>query len=53
MITKSIVYDHRGRTRAGEEGPIELRITYNRKPYYINTGIKVRGRELRDGRSLL
>lgn len=50
MITKSIVFDHRGRTRAGEEGPIELRITYNRKPYYVNTGIKVRGRELRDGR---
>lgn len=50
MITKSIVFDHRGRTRAGEEGPIELRITYNRKPYYVNTGIKVRGRELLDGR---
>lgn len=50
MITKAIVFDHRGRTKAGAEGPVELRVTVNRKPYYINTGIKVRGRELRDGR---
>lgn len=50
MITKAIIFDHRGRTKAGAEGPVELRVTYNRKPYYINTGVKVRGRELRDGR---
>ena len=50
MITNQLVWDHRGRTQAGKEGPVELRITYDRKPYYINTGIKVRGRELRDGR---
>ena len=50
MITKAIVFDHRGRTKPGGEGPVELRVTVNRKPYYINTGIKVRGRELRDGR---
>ena len=50
MITKAIVFDHRGRTKAGKEGPIELRVTVNRKAYYISTGIKVRGRELRDGR---
>ena len=49
MITKAIVFDHRGRTKAGQEGPVELRITYNRKPYYINTGVKVRGRELFNG----
>lgn len=49
MITNQLVWDHRGRTQAGKEGPVELRITYDRKPYYINTGIKVRGRELRDG----
>lgn len=49
MITKIIVFDHRGRTKQGQEGPLELRVTYNRKAYYINTGIKVRGRELRDG----
>jgi hypothetical protein len=49
MITKAIVFDHRGRSKAGQEGPVEVRITYNSKPYYINTDIKVRGRELRDG----
>jgi integrase len=49
MITKQIVFDHRGRTKAGQEGPIEVRITHERKPYYINTGIKVLGRQLRDG----
>ena len=50
MITKSIIFDHRGRTKPGQEGPVELRVTCNRKPYYINTGVKVRGRELRDGK---
>ena len=39
MITLSIVYDHRGRTQKGEEGPVEGRVTVNRKPYYINTGM--------------
>ena len=50
MINTSIVFDHRGRTKAGSEGPIEFRFTHARKPYYINTGIKVLGRQLRDGR---
>lgn len=49
MFTKAIVFDHRRRTPAGKEGPVEIRFTYNRKHYYINTSIKVRGRELRDG----
>ena len=47
MINTSIVFDHRG---TGCEGPIEFRFTHARKPYYINTGIKVLGRQLRDGR---
>lgn len=41
MITLSIVYDHRGRTERGAEGPVEVRVTINRKPYYINTGVRV------------
>ena len=41
MITLSLVYDHRGRTQNGEEGPVEVRVTVNRKPYYINTGVRV------------
>ena len=27
MITLSLVYDHRGRTQKGEEGPVEVRVT--------------------------
>lgn len=41
MITLSLVYDHRGRTQKGEGGPVEVRVTVNRKPYYINTGVRV------------
>ena len=41
MITISLVYDHRGRTPKGEEGPIEVRVTNNRKHYYIGTGVRV------------
>ena len=42
MITKKLVFDHRGRTSEKNEGPIELRVTVNSKPYYINTGVRVR-----------
>ena len=41
MITTAIVFDHRGRTKKGAEGPLEVRVTVNRKPYYINTGVRV------------
>jgi len=49
MITTNIVYDHRGRTKAGDEGPLEVRVTVNRKHYYISTGIRVRKSEWRHG----
>ena len=42
MITKKLVFDHRGRTKEKNEGPIELRVTVNSKPYYINTGVRLR-----------
>ena len=42
MIRISLVYDHHKRTPKGEEGPVEVRVTINRKPYYINTGVRVR-----------
>lgn len=45
MITTAIVWDHRGRVKRGDEGPLEVRITVNRKPYYINTGVRVRERQ--------
>ena len=55
MIKISLVFDHRGRTQKGEEGPIEIRVMVNRKPYYINTGVRARksrlfGNQLRDDR---
>lgn len=39
--TNSIVWDHRGRVPEGGKGQLEIRITVNRKSYYIGTGIKV------------
>ena len=42
MIKISLVFDHRNRTPKGDEGPVEVRVTVNRKPYYINTGVCVR-----------
>lgn len=49
MITTSIVFDHRGRVKRGEPGPLEIRVTVNRKPYYINTGIRVLRQEYKHG----
>lgn len=45
MITTAIVFDHRGRTKKGKEGPLEVRVTIDRRPYYINTGIRVCARQ--------
>ena len=45
MIKTQIMFDHRNRTTAGKEGPIEVRITHNRKTYYIPTGVRVRRSE--------
>lgn len=41
MISTKIVYDHRGRTDKSNAGPLEVRVTIDRKPYYVNTGVKV------------
>lgn len=41
MITTQIVFDHRNRTAVGKEGPVEVRITYNRKILYVPTGVRV------------
>lgn len=49
MITTHIVFDHRGRTSKGEEGPVEIRVTIDRKPYYINTGVRVPKNRLKAG----
>lgn len=45
MITTSIVWNHRGRVTKNGLGPVELRITLERKSYYLATGIKVLRRQ--------
>ena len=49
MITSAIVFDHRGRTQKGRPGPLEVRITSERKVHYVNTGVKVLRSEWRAG----
>ena len=46
MIRISLTYDHHKRTPKGGEGPVEVRVTVNKKPYYINTGVRVREERL-------
>ena len=46
MISISLIFDHYKRTPNGEEGPVEIRVTVNRKPYYINTGVRMRKERL-------
>ena len=45
MIKTAIIYNHRGRFGKDGAGPIEVRVTVNRRAYYINTGVCVRPRE--------
>ena len=49
MIQTAVVFDHRNRTPQGAEGPIEVRMTIDRRAKYIATGIKVRRSEWRQG----
>ena len=46
MIRISLIYDHHKRTKKNEEGPVEIRVLVNRKPYYIQTGVRVRKERL-------
>lgn len=40
MITSAIIFDHSG--RAGKKpGPVEVRVTVDRKAYYVKTGVSV------------
>ena len=50
MINIAIVFDHRGRTAKGKEGPLEMRFIVERKPYYISTGVRVRASQGKEGR---
>ena len=46
MIRISLVFDHHQRAKKRDEGPVEVRVTVNRKPFYINTGVRVRADRL-------
>ena len=45
MIKTAIIYNHRGRFGKDGTAPVEVRVTVNRRAYYINTGVHVRSRE--------
>lgn len=44
MFTTAIIYDRKRQAEGGKDGTLEVRITYNRKSYYINTHIRVRAK---------
>lgn len=48
--TASIIYDYRGRAKNGKPGSVDVRITIDRRSYYIATGVKVLPSEWRYGR---
>lgn len=49
MIKTAIIYNHRGRFGKDGTAPIEVRVTVNRRAYYINTGVHVRAKEWKCG----
>ena len=44
-VTNQIIWNHRGRVSKDGTGELEIRITCDRKSYYVGTGIKVRRSE--------
>ena len=50
MITTNIVFDRKKLARKTGKGTLEVRITIERKSYYIGTGIRVRDGEWRAGK---
>ena len=50
MIKTAIIYNHRGRFGKDGTAPIEVRVTVNRRAYYINTGVHVRPRDWKHDR---
>jgi len=44
MFTTAIIFDRKRQSEGGKDGTLELRITYNRKSYYINTGMRIKAK---------
>lgn len=49
-MTTALVWDHRNRTKEGQQGPVEVRVTVKRKLYHFPTGVKVHRSEFVAGR---
>ena len=49
MIKTAITYNHRQRFAKDGTAPVEIRVTINRRAYYINTGVHVRAKEWKFG----
>lgn len=50
MITTKIIFDRRGKATTRIPGSVEIRITHNRKSFYISTGVSVLKDEWEFGR---
>ena len=44
MLSTSIIFDRKKTAERDKDGALEVRVTYNRKSYYIYTGIRVRAK---------
>ena len=44
MFTTAIIYDRKRQAKGEKDGSLEVRIIYNRKSYYINTGMRIRAK---------
>lgn len=49
-MTMTVVHDHQGRAKDGQEAMLEVRVTYLRRHIFVSTGIKVRRSEWVAGR---
>lgn len=50
MIKTAIIYNHRQRFGKNGTGPVEVRVTIDRRAYYITTGVDVRKKDWKFGR---
>lgn len=44
MITTAVIFDRKKQAERDKDGALEVRVTYNRKSYYIYTGMRVRAK---------
>lgn len=44
MIKTAVIFDRKKQAEGGKDGALEVRVTYNRKSYYIYTGMRVRAK---------